>query len=126
MLWRKRALWAISIGVFLLIAGSFFPAILGVIAKVYVRLDKGWELQYKTVTWKEGNFVFSDLLLKDATRAFSISANALHISLNPKIITIDQPVVKITNIPSFDNSSNAWSFFITNGLLEIENLPQGN
>lgn len=124
MLWQKRALWAISIGVFLLVVGSFLPSAAGFVAKVYVRLDKGWTLTYKTVTWKEGSFVFSDLVVKDPD-SFSLSTSSARISLTPKAITLDRPILKITNVPKWDASSSNWSCFIPDGLLEIKDLPQG-
>jgi hypothetical protein len=98
----------------------------GTFAKIYLRIQKGWDLKYASLDWKERNLVFSGLSLKD-DHCFSLVAPEATISIQNKHIKIDRPIVSITQIPPMDNfESSNWTILIGEGSIQVKDLPEAS
>lgn len=132
MFLRRLILWTIPLCLCVLIAGSFLPTLVGSFAKIYLRIYKGWDVTYASVKWKDQSFVFTDIGVKDKD-SFSLSAPALSICIQTKYLTMDRPLVTISQMPLFGSDrsqwqelmarTTRWSCSIENAVFRGEDLP---
>jgi hypothetical protein len=118
MLLRRHILWIIPICLLLFWGESLLLFSFGMIAKTYLRLQKGMELNFTSVEWKDRGLVFSDLSLKDPDH-FSVSVPQVVFNFHTKHIRIRYPHIYLHKIPSItDGSSSPWTYAIEDGWIE--------
>lgn len=117
MFLRRFFLWALPICFCLFFGESFLLMAAGVSAKLYFRMQKGWDLSFASLAWKDKTLVFSDFSLQDAS-SFSLQSARVVVSLSNKHIDIEQPDIFLKKAPPLD-SSNFWTFAIKKGTLHI-------
>ncbi len=90
---------------------------MGASAKIYFRLQKGWDLAFTSLAWKDKTLVFSDLSLKDH-RTFSLRAPSVFVSIQNKHLEIHEPDIFVRETIPLDASSS-WTIGVAKGTLHI-------
>ncbi len=120
MFLRRFSLWIIPICLVLFWGESALLFTFGSIAKTYLRVQKGIELSFSSIQWKNWGLVVSHLSLKDPNQ-FSVSIPQAIFNLRTKHIKIDRPHVYLYQIPSMtEDSSSGWTYAIEEGWIEGE------
>ncbi|HSX13073.1 MAG TPA: hypothetical protein VLE96_01450 [Chlamydiales bacterium] len=116
---RKIILCIVPLCLCLLIAVSYLPSVIGIIAQAYFR-HLGWEVSYKTIVWKDKSLVITELDVKNSSISFHVPVT--EILVLKQHINLSKPTLRMSQIPSFSGSSN-WTFAIEEGRFEKEDLP---
>ena len=120
----KRFVFCIAL--FLLICSLFSTKIVGVCAKLALKVNYDCGFAYRSLVWEEGQLVFSDLVLFDRSFHTHIEKASFRFdwSVFPQKlkahITIDGPHLSVLKERQFPKSSSNWfdfSLSVNNGIL---------
>ncbi len=113
-----RKLFALILFFFLTLffGETLLLSLVGMGAKVYFRLHKGWDFDFSSLTWEKGAFVCSDVYLEGAP-FFSLEIPRVTVSLYQKHVEIERPELFIGQMPSFEGEGNfSWTCSIQEGI----------
>src|SRR3989344_5016819 len=105
------------------VAGAFLgkPLALGVVglfAKTYLFLDRGWQLSYGAIDWQEGRLIFKEAHIHEK-KTGDLHARHIVLSLKERHVEIDHPVISFSQIPQWKRGGD-WTISMKEGLFEGE------